>query len=203
MMTHFRGQWKRGGIKKEKKSLWKLPGPGETKSFPTAVSSGFTRRVPPAPAPLRPEFTREPETLQPAAEDSGVRDGPGVGWCGAVAPQTACFPSVLAPVPSWPRLSPRVPGSVLGPSPSEDSSRIRGMAVPPRPRRGEPGWWSAKCRPLATPPQHTFSARGFGVFGFLPSQRGRGFRAHAVLALWSHSGRGPEDTVGSWPGPGG
>lgn len=33
----------------------------EKQSFPTAVSSGFTRRAPcPHPAPLRPEFTREP-----------------------------------------------------------------------------------------------------------------------------------------------
>lgn len=155
---------------------------------------------PPAPAPLRPEFTREPATLRPAAEDSGVRDGPGVGWCGAVAPQTTCFPSVLAPVLSWPRLSLRVPGSVLDPSSSEDSSRIRGVAMPPHPQQGEPRWWSATCRPLATPPQHTFSARGFGVFGFLPSRRGRGFRAHAVLALWPRPGKGPEDMVGSWPG---
>lgn len=97
-MTHFRGQWKRGGVKKEKKSLWKLPGPGETKSFPTAISSGFTRRVPPIPAPLRPKFTREPAPSSLRQKTPGVRDGPGVGWCGG-GPSDRVLSVSISPCP--------------------------------------------------------------------------------------------------------
>lgn len=38
---------------------------------------------------------------------------------------------------------------------------------------------------------------------FFQAKGGMGSEARAVLALWPRPGRGPEDTVGSWPGPGG
>lgn len=87
----------------------------EKKSFPTAVSSGFTRR---APLPPPPSVQSSPVNPSPPACGRRLRGERWTwsrqGWCGAVAPQTVCSPSVLAPV-LWTFLSPRMPGSVLGP----------------------------------------------------------------------------------------
>ena len=43
---------------------------------------------------------------------------------------------------------------------------------------------------LHTPSQRTFRARGFGVFDFLPSQRGHGFRGTCSVGFMATSRQG-------------
>lgn len=44
---------------------------------------------------------------------------------------------------------------------------------------------------LHTPSQRTFRARGFGVFDFLPNQRGHGFRGTCSVGFMATSRQGP------------
>ena len=131
--------------KEKRKSLWKLPGRGETKSFSTAVSSGFTHQPPcHPPSRVHPRANQRPPACDRRLR---VRNGPGVGKAGVArsclreAERTLSV-SLARPVLSCPRpcLSPlcwalswaqKAKLPVSRPRPSGDSSRIHGMATPP------------------------------------------------------------------------
>lgn len=214
MMTRFRGQWTRGSIKKEEP--WEAAWARRNSPFPL-LSRLDSPAGPPAPTPP-PSVQSSPVNPRPPACGRRLRGERWTwsqqGWCGATAPQTACFLSVLAcPVVAMP-FSPRAglcPGPwkaehvpVCRPWPLWGQLKDPCVAVPPRSRRREPGWWSAKHRPLSTPPHSVPSGPVVLVcLIFFQTKGGMGSEARAVLALWPRPGRGPEDTVGSWPGPGG
>lgn len=171
----LRAWWESGIIKgKGPSGAAKL----EEEAFPAAIWSGSARGPP---CPLRPECLLEPTPPACVRRLQGEMDlgVAGLVWGGSPSglrrPQ--CFLSVLAPVLSWPRSPPLVPGSVLvlrsqrtqgaGPGPFRGSSRIRGVATPPGPQRG-PGWFLAVfLLRLPHPASHPVCrTRGFGVFGF-------------------------------------
>lgn len=161
----------------KEKGLRELPS-WRKKPFP--LPSGLDRHAAlPAPSVQSASLSPHPPACVRRLQgemDLGVA---GLVWGGSPSglrrPQ--CFLSVLAPVLSWPRSPPLVPGSVLvlrsqstqgaGPGPFRGSSRIRGVATPPGPQRG-PGWFLAVfLLRLPHPASHPVCrTRGFGVFGF-------------------------------------